>query len=223
MQASHESFVHGYFQVTRERIEDFLNQRWIPVFLEKFIEDATGEGQSLEEVLKEADPLTNEQGNRLKSALKSQGITDTGTILKAIRNVFGSAERAKLVLEFAEAAVEEIQEKRKSLLDPINGLERRTLKELRSSYAQIQEAQGAITGHLRSLKKVQDEQNKILKQVGLLEKRDTIVKEAVDFNESITGIIDSGKEVEEILKDFTEEIKKLIPNKSTDSKISLSQ
>lgn len=220
MQVSHEAFVYGYFQVTRERIEDFISLRWTPVFLEGFIEDATGKGQSLEEVLEETDPLTIEQVNRLKDVLQKQGIADIGTVLKAIRYVFGSSERAELVLEFAEAAVEEIQEKRKSLLGPIKELERRTLNELRTSYAQIQEAQGAIIGHLRSLKKVQDEQNKILKQVGLLEKRDAIIKKAVDFNESITGIIDSGMGVSEILEKFKGKIDELIPKKTTDLKIS---
>ncbi len=206
MQASHEAFVTSYFRATSERIEDFISHRWIPVFLENFVAKADSHGHGLDEVLEEATPFTPEQETRLKASLLSAGVTNPEPVLKALRHALGGAERGEIVLQFAEAAASEIMRKRKSLLNPIKELERKTLQELRLSYAQIQEAQSAVVGHLRSLKSVQDEQDKVLQKVGLLEKRDRVVEKAIDVNESITSILDSGETAKTTLEAFKNKI-----------------
>ncbi|MBU1701772.1 MAG: hypothetical protein KJ970_15385 [Candidatus Eisenbacteria bacterium] len=40
MQKSHETFVKEYFRLSRERIGDFIEYRWGPVFVENFVHDA---------------------------------------------------------------------------------------------------------------------------------------------------------------------------------------
>src|SRR3989442_1230035 len=40
VQASHEGFVTAYFHLTRQRIDDFLVQRWTPVFLANFVRES---------------------------------------------------------------------------------------------------------------------------------------------------------------------------------------
>src|SRR3954469_569520 len=56
LQASHEAFVSAYFDVARQRVDDFLDQRWIPTFLGKFVQDA-----DLMQKLENVQPLTSEQ------------------------------------------------------------------------------------------------------------------------------------------------------------------
>src|SRR2546423_5298800 len=56
LQASHEAFVSAYFQLSRARVEDFLDQRWIPTFLGNFVHDA-----DLMQKLENVQPLTTEQ------------------------------------------------------------------------------------------------------------------------------------------------------------------
>lgn len=40
LQSSHEAFVRAYFQVTRQRLNDFLANQWTPTFLGKFVENS---------------------------------------------------------------------------------------------------------------------------------------------------------------------------------------
>ena len=40
IQASHEAFVSAYFEVYRQRVQDFLDERWIPTFLGNFVADS---------------------------------------------------------------------------------------------------------------------------------------------------------------------------------------
>lgn len=209
LQASHEAFVQGYFEVTRQRIDDFLRQRWVPVFLGEFVQDATGQGESLEDVLASATPLSSEDLARLTEALQKEGISDPAAALRAIQSVFGAPVRGKLVLQFAEAAIGKIQQKRLSLISPVEELERRTLQELRTAYSQVQQAQNAVTGHLRSLVKVQQEQDQILEKVGLLEKRDALIDKAIGINEQITSVIDSGAEAQQTVQQLEQTLDRL--------------
>ena len=60
------------------------------------------------------------------------------------------------MLEFSEGALKQIELKRKSLIDPINAFEAKTLDELRKAYSQLKQAQSTVTGHLSSIKEVTD-------------------------------------------------------------------
>src|SRR3954467_6479052 len=101
LQASHEAFVTAYFDVARQRLEDFLDQRWIPTFLGKFVQDA-----DLVQKLENVQPLTSEQNARLQVKLQESGISpaDEIKVLRAVNSAFGDPDRGKLVLLFSEAA-----------------------------------------------------------------------------------------------------------------------
>ena len=206
IQASHEAFVRAYFQVTRERLEDFLINQWTPTFLSKFVDKA-----DLMNKLENVQPLTDEQKARLLASLQAASVSsaDQSKVIQAVGNALGGTERAQLVLQFSKAAMDQIEQKKRSLMNPIDDLERQTLTELEKSYAQVQEAQGTVTAHLSSISKVTEEQDKVLKQLGLLQKRDALIESAVDANQRIMGILNAGKDVERTLSDLEEQIKNL--------------
>jgi len=206
LHTSHEAFVRAYFQVTRQRVEDYLADQWTPTFVADFV-DKTDLMTKLENV----QPLTAEQKGKLVSSLQAADISsaDQPKLIQAIGNALGSTDRAKLALQFSEAAVKQIELKRKSLLSPIDELERQTLTELAGTYAQVQEAQSTVTAHLSSISKVTEEQDKVLKQLGLLEKRDAIIDKAVNANQTINDILNSGKDTEKTLTDLEEHLKSL--------------
>ena len=207
LQASHEAFVSAYFEVSRKRVDDFLDQRWIPTFLGNFVRDA-----NLVQKLENVEPLTSDQNTQLQAKLQESGISaaDQIKVLRAVNSAFGDPDRGKLVLLFSERALKEIETKRKSLLNPIDEQERQTLEELRKVYAQVEQAQGTVTAHLSSIQKVSEEQDQVLARLGLLKERDAIVEKALQTNQTIMEIIDSGKDaaktVEE-LQEFTNKLK----------------
>jgi flagellar biosynthesis chaperone FliJ len=199
IQQSHEAFVRGYFDQSRDRLEDFLMDRWIPNFLDQFTTNANGNGESLLQVLDTVTPFDQEEVERLMAALAQRGVNDPAQALAAAEDALGGGEQGAVVLEFAQAAVDQIERKRRSLLDPIDDLEQRTLQELQTSYGQIQRAQNSVTEHLRSLTKVQQEQDQFLQRVGLLEARDRAIERAIEVNESVMDVLDAGMSIEETL------------------------
>lgn len=199
MQTSHEAFVRGYFNQSRERIEDFLIEKWIPEFLDQFVNDSTGTGEDLLHEIENATPFDAAEIERLQKELRKRDIKEIEATITATAAALGGGERGQSVLNFAEAAMGQIEKKRRALLDPIDDLERRTLQELGASYSQIQQAQGSVTSHLRSLSDVQEEQEQFLRRLQLLEKRDQFVERALAVNEGVTGILEAGKSIEETL------------------------
>jgi len=212
LQASHEAIARAYFQLARERVEDFLTQRWVPMFLGKFVEKS-----ELMQKLENVEPLTNEQKTLLKAKLQEAGIApvDQAKVIQAVSNAFGNPDRGKLVLLFSEAALEQIQLKRKSLLDPMDELERNTTDQLKRIYAQVQQAQDTVTAHLSSVQKVTEEQDKVLTRLRLLQSRDAILEQGLQANQEIMGILDAGKDAEKTadsLEDFVKNLRKPAQN-----------
>lgn len=206
LQTSHEAFVKAYFQATRARLEDFLVNQWTPTFLGNFVEKS-----DLMNQLENVQPLTGEQKAKLVASLQAAAISpsDQTKVLQAISNALGGPDRGKLVLQFSKAAMKEIEAKKKSLLNPIDELERQTLTELAKSYTQLQEAQSTVTAHLSSVSKVTEEQDKVLKQLGVLQQRDAIIDAAVNGNQKVMGILGSGNDPEKTLADLEDQLKAL--------------
>ncbi len=206
LQVSHEAFVSAYFQLARERMEDFLDQRWIPTFLGNFVEKS-----DLMSKLENVQPFTQEQNNRLQTKLQEAGISpaDQAKIIRAVNNTFGDPDRGKQVLLFSEAALKQIEIKRKALLNPIDEQERQSLAELRRVYAQVEQAQGTVTAHLSSIRKVTEEQDQVLARLGLLKSRDAIIEKALETNQQIMGILDAGKDAEKTVEELEGVAKKL--------------
>lgn len=205
IQASHEAFVSAYFQVSRDRVEDFLNQRWIPTFLGKFVA-----GSNLMDKLQNVKPLTDEQNAALQAKLQNAGIpaAEQPKVIQAVNSALGDPDRGKLVLLFSEAALKQIAAERKSLLDPIDEQERISLDALRKVYAQVEQAQSTVTAHLSSVQKVTNEQDQVLERLNLLKSRDAVVDKALVVNQQIMGILDSGADPEDIARQLAGAVNK---------------
>lgn len=199
LQTSHEAFVSAYFKLSRERVEDFIDSRWIPTFLGNFVQEA-----DLMQKLENVQPFTPEQTSRLQVKLQDAGISppDQARIIRAVNSAFGDPDRGKQVLLFSEAALKQIEAKRKALLNPIDEQERQSLEELRKVYAQVEQAQGTVTAQLSSIRKVTEEQDQVLARLGLLKGRDAIIDKALETNQEIMDIIDAGKNPEKTVQEL---------------------
>jgi len=214
LQASHEAFVSAYFDLARARVEDFLDQRWIPVFLGNFVRQA-----DLMQKLENVQSLTAEENARLQAKLQESGISpdEQAKLIRAVNSALGDPDRGKQVLLFSEAALKQIEIKRKSLLSPIDDQERQSLEELRKVYAQVEQAQSTVTAHLSSIQKVTDEQDQVLARLGLLKSRDEIIEKALTTNQKIMGIIDQGNDAQKTIQEletFTNNLMQINPGKN---------
>jgi hypothetical protein len=195
MQASHEGFVLEYFRLSKERIEDFLVNRWLPEFLETFVRDS-----EIMAMLDQPDPLPADDLARVRAEVA--GIArltaeQQAEVVNAVQRALGDADRGALAIEFAQAAMDAIERERLELLGPVEAQENKAIRELRAAYTELRGMQDAITAHLQSLNDVQVAQDEVLARLGALEARDQAVKSAVEMNDQIVGLLDrSGSALE---------------------------
>jgi hypothetical protein len=204
MESAHEKAISGYFQLTRERVESFLADRWIPDYLGALVKEG-----NFVNVLMTAKGMKDDQETSVKAELDKAGVpkASQSEILSSINSAFANPERGRLALLFSEQAIHDIEAKRRSLVDPINAQEKQALTELRSAYAQLIEAQSTITGHLSSVQKVTEAQDEAIAKLGLLRQRDAAIDKAININEEVGGILNKGKTAIETLKDLEAKLK----------------
>ena len=204
MESAHEKAISGYFQLTRERVESFLADRWIPDYLGALVKEG-----NFVNVLITAKGMKDDQETTVKAELDKAGVPKASQpeILASINSAFANPERGRLALLFSEQAIHDIEAKRRSLIDPINAQEKQALTELRSAYAQLIEAQSTITGHLSSVQKVTEAQDEAIAKLGLLRQRDAAIDKAININEEVGGILNKGKTAIETLKDLEARLK----------------
>ncbi|MGR5457323.1 hypothetical protein ACPV5N_25895, partial [Vibrio alfacsensis] len=78
------------------------------------------------------------------------------------------------VKEWALVATEEIEEKRRELIVPLEKAESVMLADIRQSFALMKQGNQTITAHLNSIREVQDVQNELLESVDLEQLRSNI-------------------------------------------------
>jgi hypothetical protein len=204
MESAHEKAVSGYFQLTRERVESFLADRWIPDYLGALVKEG-----DFVNMLIATKGIRKDQEVSLTAELDKAGVSKASQpgIVAAVSSAFANPERGKLALQFSEQAVQDIEAKRRSLIDPINAQEKQALAELRTAYAQLIEAQSTVTGHLNSVHKVTEAQDEAFAKLGLLRQRDEAIAKAININDEVGGILNKGKNAIETLKDLEARLK----------------
>lgn len=114
----------------------------------------------------------------------------------------GDDERGAIVLDFAEAAVVEIERKRRELLGPLDGLEAEALREIRASYADLRAMNVSVTGYLQSIHDLSEIQEDILDRLRLQRVRDAALDEVTALNRALEQAIAGAGEVEDVIGDI---------------------
>jgi len=202
IQTAHEALVLDYFQRSRNTIDQFIQEKYTPQFMSNFVSQS-----GLMGLLIDPTVLSDQQELRLRDELLQRGSfseSELDQILLAVNSGTGDAERGQIIIEFATAAQEQINAQRTEMIAKVDQAERTLLKELRSNYAELFQIQSEVTAHIRSAHKVVDAQDNLLRRLNLMEKRDQIIDQAVDFNERITSVVESSQEVGALIEQFKE-------------------
>jgi hypothetical protein len=203
LQMSHEATLRVYFDLTRERVEDFLVNRWIPVFLSEFMNEAV-----MAPVLN-TQVLSEEEVTRLGAALDevfadTGAVPDVDKIVLSLNKSLGAQDRGEAFQLIITAANTTIAEKRQELLAPIDVLEREALGELRAAYVDVFALQSSLTSYLQSLSDVTLTRDEILNELGLLQQRDKVLTDILNLNDELEAIINAGGDVKNIIEQIKE-------------------
>lgn len=208
MQRSHERFVSLYYEKLRAEVDTFMEQKWIPYFLSNVVEGVGENGARFRKDLDKAYKLSNIDW---ESVIEIKGIKDDDvreSILKAVKDLTlkENAQLGLVLLDFSKAAQEQINNQRKSLIQPINDQERYVLDELRSGYSDLLRSNAAVKGYLAATVKLSEERDLILEKIGALGAQRKIVTTAVDCNDKAIRLLDKSKDYEKNIEAFIERI-----------------
>lgn len=98
---------------------------------------------------------------------------ETGGLVEAARAA-DTEEGLVTVRIWAETATAEIERYRRSLLDPVDAQERELLQSVDDAFARVLRANAAVTGHLTSLREVQEIHDEVLDALRMGDLRDRI-------------------------------------------------
>ena len=191
MQLSHEKFVRLYYQKCRDEIDVFMVEKWIPEFLSTVVSGESDAGAKFRKDLTVAYSLSDFDW---KSAVNVNNISNQD-LKNAIINTFddlarkNNASLGKVLIEFSEAAQEQINKRRDSLIKPIDEQEGFVLNELRDSYSDLLRSSASIKGYLSSAVDVVEQQDQILEKIGVLDEKKKIVDKALELNDKAIELL----------------------------------
>jgi len=211
MQVSHEGFVHLYYDGLRKSVDQFMREKRTPQFLANIVSGAGPGGKQFRADLDRAYKIANLDW---KSIVKIQGIDDA-ELLKAAQNSIdqlATAEKGQpgqVLIDFSAAAQEQIDKKRKALLQPIDEQEAFVLGQLREGYAQLQASSASIKAYLTSVAAISEKRDEVLQELGVLDAQKKAWATAQRINEEAFSALDSGATADSGASDFIAKLKSL--------------
>jgi hypothetical protein len=211
MHTSHEKFVHLYYEQIRNDVDRFMEEKWIPQFLSNLIE---GTGKNSKQFRADLDVAYKLASRDWIDSVQISGISDND-VNKSVREALeklSSKEKARLgmvLIDFSKAAQEQINKKRKSLIDPLNEQERYVLDQLRESYADLQRGSAAIKGYLVSAVKLVEQRDEVSQKIGLLKAQKKIITSAVGLSDKAAKALKTAEKANDGISKFIEIIGKV--------------
>lgn len=181
-----DAMVVSRFAEFRARRVAYLENEWIPLFLKdwvtegKLVETARGEVVWSDEADDFVAPMAGREEQQMLATVR----------------------------EWSEAAIDLIEEKRASLIDPLNHQEAEIRSDLLDAFDRMLRGNAHITAHLNSIRKVHDVQSEALDKLGLeevVQKLDDAIVKVSEQAESglqeirkadfkLDDVVDKGKE-----------------------------
>jgi hypothetical protein len=220
MEKIHQLAIQKYFDMEKQKVEDFLTNTWEPQFLKNFL----GTSQVLD-MLQNVSKIDDRGRRSIKSGI-SRYLTDTSEAERAtkelvakltetrkgedglvrtvltkfvennkldaavihVSSLLGTDEPARIILDFAEAAHEEMLAQRKEMLAPIEQARAEAVASLSEAYAELIRGQSTITGRLEAAARRSKQQDELLNKLGVGQ----VPKELVDKMTDITNKVNKG-------------------------------
>ena len=186
--SSYQTLIHEFYEQLRGRRIDYLENTWTPDYLKDWVGEGRLRDVAAGKVVWDDDALDadGEPGEFVPSG----SVDDKeARLLDSIQG-------------WADAAIFNIEEKRRELLDPLDKEEKNLRKEVDLAFANLIRANAATTAYLNSLVKVKAAQDQMLESFDLKETRDNInaalIKASDTANEGLKKIKKADKKLDEL-------------------------
>lgn len=189
LQQSYDLLLEQRFEDYRAQRTDYLENIWAPAFIAEWLKDGrlidTARGVVVYD--ESQDEFVAPTPGREQQQLLS--------------TIYG----------WSDAAIFEINDKRASLLDPLDEQERQIRREARAAFDQLIQANAYVTAHLNSIREVQDLQTQALDALGLedvvsslnesLVKVSNSARDGLDAIQKADGYVDRAIEIRSEIED----------------------
>jgi F0F1-type ATP synthase membrane subunit b/b' len=162
--------------------------------INRFVDDVYAPYQ-IEETLKVYQSVLAE------AILKASESDPTG---EAQRKAYG------LLKVYVEELHKEVEDYREELVKPVRTEKNVFLARVDASYQQIHYANSIVTGHLSSIVKVHETQDKLLAEAGLEGLRKDVGEKVSKLSERVADIVEQAQKGEEKIGEAAEKLKELI-------------
>lgn len=229
MERIHQLALQRYFDMEKQKVEDFLANTWEPLFLKNFLgisgvlqqlQNASRIDDKGKSILKqgiadylvdktEAEKAATELVDKLSTSRKGEeGIVRTvlgkfvenNKLDEAVRHInalLGSDEPARIIIEFAEAAHQEMQAQRKEMLGPIELARAEATATLSEAYGELIRGQSTITGRLEAAARLSKQQDELLDKLGIGKVSNDLKEHLANVSAKVDGAISlARKEIE---------------------------
>jgi hypothetical protein len=185
IQVSYKKLVHDHFEMLRGQRIQYLNNEWTPTYIRRWVEDGR-----LRDVVKGDIVWSEEKADFIKPVA---GNEDDGLL--------------RTVNFWSLAAVAEIENKKKELLEPLNKQEEQLTSWIDDVFNRLYRGNATITAHLNSLRKVQEVQDDALAALHMKDLSDKInntlitasdkAKEGLEAVRKADGLVqETGKKIQ---------------------------
>jgi hypothetical protein len=181
IQSTYISLVKQHIGLLKLQRENYLKNEWIPQYIKSWIEDGQliGMAEGTVEYDEEADKFLNV------------------TVLNRQAQLQG-------VVLWAEAAVSGIDDKRQSLIHPLEISEAQLIESINQSFSLLLRGNKTITAHLNSIREVQDVQNELLSKVELGGLRDKLNMQLSQLSIDATTGLEKIRNLDQKTNKYTE-------------------
>jgi hypothetical protein len=206
LQKSHIRFVELYYNKLRDDVNEFIDKKWMPLFLAKAVENPV-----FRKDLDEAYVVSSIEPSDVDITWKGRplGARREKAVLRGVENAIWY-ERSQLghtLLDFSEEVQRQINNKRLELLKPIDAQERMVINQINVAYADLRGAQASIKAYLTSIAELKEKQDLVLEKLGALKRSEELVSSAVEASETLSVILQETSNAEEAVNAFLQQIK----------------
>ena len=168
---------------TRENISDALKL---------YLDDPDEASDATNRILTELDATRKGEPLTVRSLLTDYVEDDRlDAAAVHVNSLIGTDNAAQIILEFAEAAHEQMQLQREELIAPLEAKREETIAELSAAYAVLVRGQSTITGRLDAASKRTEGRDVLVGKLGLGKTPDRIMQEIAGIGTKVDKALNS--------------------------------
>jgi hypothetical protein len=176
-------------------IDDF-NRNNIQVAFASYLTDASEAKEATDAVVNKLNSTRKNEGSAIRSIVSDFVEDDQiDACVIHITSLLGTDEPARIIFEFAEAAHIEMNNRRRSLLAPLEQAQAETVAELSAAYAELISGHSTITGRLEAAAKVTEQQDQLLGTLGINKTTKDLQAKLVDLTTKVDEALSSAGKI----------------------------